>query len=82
MTINGAFHPKSNTDRLYTSRKEGGWGLPNIKNVVHHEEQSLKSDVSSEAESNPLMAECKHRIATWKTPEKTAAWYEKPLHGA
>ena len=27
------------------------------------------------------MAECKRRIATWKEPDKAAAWYEKPLHG-
>ena len=24
----------------------------------------------------------KNLIATWKEPDKTAAWYEKPLHGA
>ena len=28
------------------------------------------------------MAEFKPLIATWKEPDKTAAWYEKPLHGA
>ena len=25
------------------------------------------------------MAECKRLIAAWKEPDKTAAWYEKPL---
>ena len=77
MTINGAFHPKSSADRLYTRRKEGGRGLHKIKNVGHQEEQSLKSDVSSEAESNPLIAECKRLIAIRKEPDETAAWYEK-----
>ena len=52
------------------------------KNVVRQEEQSLKFYVSRKAESDPLMAECKHLIATWKEPDKAAAWYEKPLHGA
>ena len=28
------------------------------------------------------MAKCKRLIATWKKPDKAAAWYEKPLHGA
>ena len=28
------------------------------------------------------MVECKRLIATWKGPDKAAAWYGKPLHGA
>ena len=64
----GVFHPKSSTStRLYTRREK---------------EQSLKSYISSRAESDPLMAECKRLIATWKEPDEVAAWYEKPLHGA
>ena len=58
MTMHGVFHPKLSTARLYTSRKEGGRGLHSIENVVHQEEQSLKSYVSRKAESDPLMAEC------------------------
>ena len=57
MTMHGVFHPKSSTARLYTSRKPGGRDLHSIKNVVHQEEQSLKSYVSRKAESDPLMAE-------------------------
>ena len=80
--MHGVFYPKSSTARLYTSRKEGGRGLHSIENFVHQEEQSLKSYVGSKAESDPLMAECKRIIATWKEPDEAAAWYEKPLHGA
>ena len=80
--MHGVFHSKSSTARLYTSRKEEGRGLQSIENVVHQEEQSLKSYVSSKAESDPLMAECKRLIAIWKEPNETAAWYENPLHGA
>ena len=80
--MHGVFHPKSSTARLYTSRKDGGRGLRSIENVVHQEEQSLKSYVSRRAESDPLMAECKRLIATSKEPDEAAAWYEKPLHGA
>ena len=80
MTIHGVFHPKSSTAKLY--RKEGGRGRHSIDNVVPQEEQSLKSYVSRKAESDPLMAECKRLIATWKAPDEVAAWYEKSLHGA
>ena len=66
------------TARLYTSIKEGGRGLHSIENVVHQEEQSLKSYVSRKADSDPLMAECKRLLATWKEPDKAAAWYKKP----
>ena len=82
MTMHGVFHFKSSTARLYTSRKEGRRGLLSIENVVRQEEQSLKSYVRRKAESDQLMAECKRLIATWKKPDKAAAWYEKPLHGA
>ena len=78
MTMHGVFHPKSSTARLYTSRKKGGRGLHSIENVVHQEEQSLKSYISRRAE----MAECKRLIAIWKEPDEAAAWYKKPLHGA
>ena len=33
-TIYGALHPKSDVDRLYISRKEGGRGLISIDNCV------------------------------------------------
>ena len=82
MTMHGVFHPKSSTARLYTSRKEGGRGLHSIKDVLHQEEQSLKSYVSKKAEGDPMMAEFKRLIAIWKEPDEAVAWYEKPLHGA
>ena len=56
--------------------------MHSIENVVHQEEQSLKSYVSRKAESDPLMAECKRLIATWKDPDEATAWYEKHLKGA
>ena len=66
MTMHDVFQPKSSTARLYTSRKKGGRGLHSFENVVHQEEQSLKSYVSRKTESDPLIAECKRLIATWK----------------
>ena len=64
--MNCVFHTKSSTARLCTSRKEKGRGMHSIKNVVHQEEQSLKSYVSKKPESGQLMSECKHLIATWE----------------
>ena len=37
MTMHGVFHPKLNTARLYTNRKEGGNGLQSIENVLRKE---------------------------------------------
>ena len=82
MTMHGVFHPKSSTAKQYTSRKEGGRGLHRIEDVVHQEEQSLKSYVSRKAESDPMRVECKRMLAIWKKPDEAAAWYEKLLHGA
>ena len=64
MTMDGAFHFKSTTARLYTSKKEGGRRLHNIKTVVCQEEQSMKSYVSKKADSDPLLVECKRFVAT------------------
>ena len=80
--MHGVFHLKSNTARLYTSRKNGEKGLQSIENVVRKKEQSLKSYVGRKADSDPLIATCKSLIATCKEPVEAVAWHEKPLHGA
>ena len=49
MTIHGAFHPKSNMDRLYLTRREGGRGLISIKQCVRGEENSLYLYVKNSA---------------------------------
>ena len=33
MTMNGSLHPRSDTDRLYIPRKEGGRGLLSIEDT-------------------------------------------------
>ena len=35
LTMHKGLHPKSNVDRLYISRKEGGRGLLNVEGTVH-----------------------------------------------
>ena len=37
----GAFHPKSDIDRLYLKRKQGGRGLISIETCVRSEENNL-----------------------------------------
>ena len=41
MTLNKEFHPRSDVDRLYVSRMEGGRGLIGRKMCVKAEENSL-----------------------------------------
>ena len=37
----GAFHPKSNVNRLYLTRQEGGRGLIGVEDTARREENSL-----------------------------------------
>ena len=41
LTMYGAFHPKSDIDRLYLKRKNGGRGLVSIETCVRLEENNL-----------------------------------------
>ena len=40
MTMYGALHLKSNVDRLYVKRKEGGKGLMSVKHCIKEEKNS------------------------------------------
>ena len=48
MTIYGALHRKSNVDRFYIKRKEGGRGLMSIERYVRKEESSFMLPYSEE----------------------------------
>ena len=50
MTMYGAFHPKSDVDRLYVKRKEGGRGLISVERCVKEEENILKLYISNSEE--------------------------------
>ena len=81
MTMHGVLS-KISKARLYASRNKRGRGLHSVKTVVHQKEQSPKIYVSRKAGNDPLMAECKCFIATWKKPGEAAAWYTNSLHDA
>ena len=50
MTMHGAFHPKSDVDRLYLTRREEGRGLVSIQHCVRGEENSLGLYVKNSTE--------------------------------
>ena len=51
LTMNGAMHPKSDVDRLYVKRKEGGRGLISVEQSVRGEENSLGFYVANSEET-------------------------------
>ena len=52
MTMYGGLHPKSDVDRLYVKRKEGGRGLISVERCIREEENSLGFYVAN-SEENP-----------------------------
>ena len=51
MTMHGAFHPKSDVDRLYVTREKGGRGLISCEGCVRSEENNLGWYVRNSVES-------------------------------
>ena len=50
MTMHNALHPKSNVDRLYLPRKDGGRGLLGVEDTVNIAKVSLKKYVNNSTE--------------------------------
>ena len=55
LTMNGIFHKKSNVDRLYMKRCDGGRGLISVEDCVRMEEANLRNYMRSAAET-PMVA--------------------------
>ena len=51
MTMYGGLHPKSDVDRLYVKRKEGGRGLISVERWIREEENSLGFYVANSEEN-------------------------------
>lgn len=87
MTMNRALHPKSDVDRLYISRNEGGRGMVSIEECVRIEECSLSDYIKRKNmnEDSALDSFVKDKSAaemkTEKMNERTEGWKEKALHG-
>ena len=90
MTANGALHPKSDVDRLYLKRKEGGRGLQQIAQTVEEEIRSLADYINESKESALIevkesgilkQAESKEGYRNKVIEERKQKYIDKPLHG-
>ena len=50
LTMNGALHPRSNVDRLYLKRNEGGRGLLSVEECVKAEAKGLWEYINNKEE--------------------------------
>ena len=92
MTMYGALHPKSNVDRLYIKRKEGGRGLMSVEGCVRGEENSLGFYIASSEEKlvrgvaaagiiNTEDVVRSEEFKKQKAQELKQSWSEKKMHG-
>ena len=88
-TIYGALHPKSDVDRLYIPRKEGGRGLISIKDCVELAIRGLEVYVHG-CEERLIQAargdkidrlEAASVLKRSKKEKRLEDWEEKVLHG-
>jgi hypothetical protein len=70
LTMYGAMHPKSDVDRLYVKRKEGGRGLISVEQCVRGEENSLGFYLANSEEILIRGACASDTIRTDETVEK------------
>ena len=88
-TIYGALHPKSDVDRLYIPRKEGGRGLISIKDCVELAIRGLEVYVHGYEERLIQAArgdkidglEAASVLKRSKIEKRLKDWEEKVLHG-
>ena len=90
--IYGGLHPKSDVDRLYVKRKEGGRGLISVERCIREEENSLGFHVANSEENlirGVLTAETNNTRETitsaefkkQREKELKEKWSEKRMHG-
>ena len=92
LTLYGAFHPKSDVDRLYLPRSKGGRGLISCESCIRSEENSVGFYIKNAME--PLLEqvrmsgviqteEClpKEQYKKIKTTVKEQNWKEKKMYG-
>ena len=90
MTMHNALHPKSNVDRLYLPRKDGGRGLLGVEDTVNIAKVSLKRYVNNCTErllsslritEEGEVIESEADVKKRKRMERKENWKEKTLHG-
>ena len=90
MTMHGAFHRKSDVDRLYLKRKDGGRGLISVVDCVRMEEENLLK-YTTESSEWMLQQVVQHRVVTGTVQaveykkrverQRKERLMAKPLHG-
>ena len=89
ITMHKGLHPKSNTNRLYIPRKEGGRGLLSTEDTVDLAKLGLKSYVRNSCERLLVVArqieDCQGEgvvdFKNRKKIERQQEWKDKTLHG-
>ena len=90
MTMHNALHPKSNVDRLYLLRKDGGRGLLGVEDTVNIAKVSLKKYVNNSTErllsslriiEDDEFIESEADVKKRTRTERKGSWKEKTLHG-
>ena len=89
LTMHGGLHPKSNVDRLYIPRKEGGRGLLNVEDVINLavigperyvcNSNELLLTVARAANEYEDDSEAEYKLR--RKNDRYQAWKEKTLHG-
>ena len=88
LTMHNAHHPKSNVERIYIPRKEGGRGLLNVEDIVNTailglEEYVVDSNerILSAARNIDEVTETAKGFKKRKKNGRKNNWKEKELHG-
>ena len=86
--MHNAHHPKSNADRIYLPRKEGGRGLLNVEDTINIttlglEEYVVLSDerILSATRNVEEVIETTQGFKKRKKNERKNSWKKKELHG-
>ena len=81
--MHGALHPKSDGDRLYIKKKEGGKGLTSVECYVREEKSSEEKLIRGYAVAETINTEDTVTSAEFKkqkTQELKQNWREKKMH--
>ena len=90
LTIHGALHPRSNVNRLYLPRREGGGGLISVEDAVNTEEKNINVYISQSQERLLKTAWERKNVDEIDTPKeykerikrkRIEDWSGKQLHG-
>jgi hypothetical protein len=83
LTLYGGFHPKSDVDRLYVERCEGGRGLISIRDVVRKEEEQLYRYTQNSPEDIMATVMNVRGMGSRQREDRNrlSRWTEKVMHG-